>query len=227
MTQVRPNDFVLKAVLVILLVIVVHIVYGQESIRQVDISFGYSFTPLSIERTKATRWMIYPAISLKYRLRNKISLSASYLLHDLRIGHLSHEQSARFKEVPPLFSYEMAKMYEGRKFTLTYLSDYVFAGVHLLLVDKKALTIHTVFEVGYRQGETSVLEFVIEHPSWPNGFEVHADIQSSDSPGLKHAIVPELKFGKLISLEMMIGSFVFINWPVIQPFGNLQLCLSI
>lgn len=200
--------------------------FGQTESDKIFIAYGYYVIPLHIDRTNVTRWMISPTVEGGYRLNDKLLITVSYLGLDTRVKHYSPEELDAFKEVPHLISYDDAIMYEGKKFTLSLFSDYIFAGLQYEHYKSKMLKLRFNIQLGYRFGETSVLTHVIQNPSWPNGFEVRSNNQSSTSPGIKLSISPQIVFWDLLSVEISVGSFIFTNWPVLQPFANFQLGFS-
>jgi len=196
--------------------------FAQElSIDKFFISFGIAKIPLHIERTDKYRIMTYPALEFGFRINEKIYARGSYLYHDLKI-YRGVERNM-FVETPSLTSYEVATENIGKKFTLSQFSDYFFMGIKYEYINKKFFNLLVGCDIGLRFGETSVIASISENPNWPKGFEVHSDSQNSNSPGMRLNISPQIIFLNLVYLEPSFGTYIFFNWPVLQPFGTLQL----
>lgn len=216
----------LKSFFILLFVFTLLNLQGQNQGEQAFLTFGYTQIPLHIDRTDVTRWMIYPTFRAGYRINQKILIQGSYLGHDIRIKKYKGEDVRPYIEVPRLTSYELASMYLGKIFTLSLFSDYIFLGLQYEHYKTDIFNLRSEVELGYRFGETSVLSYITENPTWPNGYEVHSTILSSNSPGIKLSLSPKLIFWNIVSLELSVGSFVFNNWPSLQPFANAQIGLS-
>lgn len=216
-----------KPFLLFLLVVCSHHLKSQKSFDRIFVGFGFSAIPLYINRTDVTRWMVHPTFEGGYRINKKLIITASYLGYDIRINNFSGEDSRQYKEVPRLTSYDVARMHLGKKYTLSLFNDYVFAGIQYAHYSTKLLNLRSNVQLGYRFGETSVLTAIFENPSWPNGFEVYSNILSCNSPGLKLSVSPRLILFDLVSLEISMGSFVFVTWPALQPYGNFIIGLSL
>ncbi len=171
--------------------------------------------------------MRYPTFGAGFRLNTKILIHGSYLGHDVTINKYTGEDVRPYIEVPRLTTFELASMYLGKKFTLSLFSDYIFLGLQYEHYSTTLFNLRSGIELGYRSGETSVLSYITENPNRPNGFEVHSTNLNSNSPGIKLNVSPKLIIWNLVSFEISVGSYIFINWPTFQPFGNIQLGLSL
>ena len=188
-------------------------------------SFGYLYTPLHINRTNLTRWMTFPSVELGFKINSKMMAQLSYLGHDIRIKNHSSAEYRQYIETPHLPNYETALLYIGSKFSLTLLSDYIFTGLKYDLHSVNRFKISINGLIGYRFGETPVIHGVIKNPNWPNGYELKPTSLSSDTPGIKVSISPSIDLTKFAGIEIDLGSYIFLNWPNIQPFGSFQLNL--
>ncbi len=215
-----------KYLTILFCIIYIPFLNSQAELDKIYASFGYSAIPLHIDRTDITRWMVFPTFETGYRINEKLSINASYLGQDVTLKRSTLERQNLYKEVPVLTSYEEALSYQGKKFTISHFSDYIFAGFLYENNRSKSFILQTNLQIGFRFGETSLLTNISEQPSWPNGFEVHETILSSNSPGLKLAISPKVLLWDFVFIEVSIGSFVFINWPTIQPFGSTKFGIS-
>ncbi len=198
---------------------------GQANSRKSFIAIGVSAIPLHIERTDLTRWMVFPSIDFSYKLNEKVLIHASYLYQDLRTYFNSTNGSSKYIETPTLNSFELASMYLGDKYTLSLFSNYCFLGMQYEHFNTDVFALRSGVDLGFRFGETNILDEI--HESWyaPYGYKAQASIQTSDSPGLKLSLSPRLKFWKFLYFESSIGTYIFINWPVVQPFGCIQIGL--
>ena len=171
--------------------------------------------------------MTYPTFKAGYRLSQNLTIHSSFMGNDASIKNYSKDDLQKFNEVPPLTSYETAKMYEGKKFTLSLFHDYIFVGIQYEYFSSRFLDITTDLDIGYRFGETELLTNIIANQFWPKGFEVHSTLLSSDSPGLKLAVSPKFSFFNFLTVELSAGNYLFLNWPVVQLFGNVQIGLAL
>lgn len=201
-------------------------ILGQNGRNVLDVKVGRSYIPLYIERTNAIRWMIYPTLEVDYFFNEKIAINASFAWYDMKIGKYDYEEDSRYLESPYLSSYEVAKENEGNKYTFSSFSDYFFIGIKYRHSTKKSFRLNSNLGLGFRHGETSVLEYAIYMPSYPNGFEAISSNMNSTGPGIKLGIAPGFLFWDFITVDFSVGTYMFINWPVFQPYGNLALGLS-
>lgn len=214
-----------KVVIAFFLILSSHI-FGQDERNVLELKFGRSYIPLYIQRTDVIRWMIYPSAEVDFFINNKIAISASFAWYDIKLLIYDEKEDSRYSESPYLSSYEIAKENEGNKYSFSAFSDYAFIGIKYRHIIKKSFHVNSNLCLGFRHGETSVLEHAVYMPSYPNGFETISSNMNSTGPGIKIGIAPGFLFWNILTVDFSAGTYMFVNWPVFQPYGNFSLGLS-
>lgn len=222
----QDGAYFMKKIVILLFIALSTDILGQDGRNILEVKYGVTYIPLYIGRTDLIRWMVYPAFEVDYFLNEKIAINASYLFYDKRITDYDYEKDSKYSESPFTSSYEIAKENEGKKWSFSSFFDYVFCGVKYKHYTKKAHYLNSTWSIGFRRGETSVLRYAIENPSYPNGFEAITENMNSTGPGVKLGVAPGFLFWKILTVDLSVGTYVFVNWPVFQPYGNFSLGLS-
>ncbi len=204
-----------------------HDLKGQNKFDRISLSYGYTTSPLHINRTDVNRWLVFPTFEGGYRINEKIGISISYLKYDITLNKYSIDKFYLYSETPKLHSYQEAQIYIGNKIDPSEFNGYFLAGIHYYHFNTKHFSFQSVIQVSFRMAETQILEHVIERPSNPNGFEAHISYLTSDAIGVKLAIAPKIIIWDFLTLEASLGSFIFYNWPVLQPFGSIHVGISL
>ncbi len=215
-----------KNILLISIVFSSSFILGQQNNHIFNINLGVTAIPLHINRTDAYRWMIYPSVKASLKVTEKINLSGYYLFQDIRLGKYPGNDPFIYSETPQLKTYDEALNYIGRKFGSSEFHDYIFLGISYYSIKKKSFDIQTGCQLGYRSGYTFVLSYVVEHPGFPNGFEIHPTVLKSNGPGINLFIAPGIVISSLLSVRISLGSFIFTKWPSFQPYGNMDIGVS-
>ena len=198
---------------------------GQQN-NKFHISLGITGIPLHIDRTDVFRWMVYPSIKSSYRINEKIYLSGYYLFQDIRSGKYPGNDLFIYSETPPLETYDEAMNYIGSKFGNSEFYHYVFLGFNYSLINKKLFNLQVGSQLGYRSGSTSVLSYVVEHPGFPNGFEIHPTVLKSNGLGINLFLEPKITLTDFLSCSISFGSFIFMKWPKVQPYCSFEIGAS-
>jgi hypothetical protein len=222
----QAKNEVVRSSLIKRLLLIFHILLFCFSILQSQSNncfraeFGFHWIPIKTERNGLTRCMIFPGIILNYKLNEIFSLSGSYLYQD--IISYDYNYAVKYSEVPIIMSYEEALRFRGKMISLPKFRDYIFFGINYSIYNKGIYNINSTVSLGHRVANGTILTYVLESPSFPNGFEVHPTAYHGEGFGVNAEIIQRFNLYKLINANLVLGSYLFNTYQEFQPYAGLR-----
>jgi hypothetical protein len=215
----------LRVIILLLFVFISFLANGQAKHKEFSLAIGVTEIGLFIERTDIYRWMPFPSIMVNISRNDHSYYQFSFAAFDIR--NYRGAGSEKYVETPPLNSYDEAIMYIGKKVSLSDFNSYTFGGIAYSLNSKSKFQMLGSVEVGFRFGQTSVIESVYKRPASVQGFELHTSTKSSTMIGARFNFGSKIILTDLVSIDLAIGSYAFPIWPYLQPNGRLQIGFSL